>query len=56
MNRKLTDKQKAALWAQRQNANFQASTRLEGYNIELVELSAEEIAQRLQALRRHYER
>ncbi|WP_437612640.1 YhfG family protein [Erwinia sp. V71] len=56
MNKKLTDKQKAALWAQQQNANFQASTRLEGYDSELVTLSPAEVAQRLQALRRHYER
>lgn len=56
MSKKLTDKQKATLWLQHHNANFQASTRLEGYQIELVELSPEQAKERLKALRRHYER
>ncbi|WNN44665.1 MULTISPECIES: YhfG family protein [Winslowiella] len=56
MSKKLTDKQKAALWLEHHNANFQASSRLEGYQIERVELSAQQVAERLNALRRHYER
>ncbi|WP_072133213.1 YhfG family protein [Winslowiella iniecta] len=56
MSKKLTDKQKAALWLEHHNANFQASNRLEGYQIERIELSAQQITERLEALRRHYER
>ncbi|WP_128177129.1 YhfG family protein [[Pantoea] beijingensis] len=56
MSKKLTDKQKAALWLQYHNANFQASTRLEGYEIERVTLSPTEVIERLKVLRRHYER
>ncbi|MFS2221839.1 YhfG family protein [Pantoea sp. B65] len=56
MKQKLTDKQKAALWSQYHNANFQASSRLEGDEIEQVNLAPQEVAERLRALRRHYER
>nr|WP_244987242.1 YhfG family protein [Winslowiella toletana] len=52
----MTEKQKAALWLQYHNANFQASNRLEGYEIETVTLSPAEAAERLKTLRRHYER
>lgn len=56
MSKKLTDKQKAALWQQHHNANFQASNCLEGYQIERVELSPQEALERLKTLRSHYER
>ncbi|MCU5771844.1 DUF2559 family protein [Erwiniaceae bacterium BAC15a-03b] len=56
MNQKLTDKQKAALWSQYHNANFQASNRLEGHETEAIDLSPAVAAERLQTLRRHYER
>ncbi|QKJ85318.1 hypothetical protein PMPD1_0338 [Paramixta manurensis] len=54
MSAKLTDKQKEALWQRRRNTNFQASTRLEGFAIAEVTLSAEQAQQRLQELRRQY--
>jgi hypothetical protein len=54
--KKLTDKQKSRLWEQRRNVNFQASRRLEGVDIPLVTLSAEDALARLEELRRHYER
>jgi len=54
--KKLTDKQKARLWEQQRNANFQASRRLERIDTPLVTLNAEEAQSRLEELRRHYER
>lgn len=54
--KKLTDKQKSRLWKYLRNVNFQASRRLEGVEIPLVTLTAEEALVRLEALRRHYER
>lgn len=52
----LTDKQKTRLWECTRNRNFQASRRLEGVDIPLVTLTADEALARLEALRRHYER
>ena len=52
----LTDKQKVRLWEYTRNRNFQASRRLEGVDIPLVTLTADEALARLEALRRHYER
>lgn len=54
--KKMTDKQKARLFAQQQNENFCASTRLEGYDIAPVTLEGEALTVRLDELRRHYER
>ncbi|HAW9145192.1 TPA: YhfG family protein [Salmonella enterica subsp. enterica serovar Infantis] len=54
--KKLTDKQKSRLWEQRRNVNFQQSCRLEGIEIPLVTLTADEALARLDELRRHYER
>jgi len=54
--KKLTDRQKARLWEQQRNANFQASRRLEGIDSPLVTLNAEEAQRRLDELRGHYER
>ncbi|MBM3072843.1 YhfG family protein [Enterobacter sp. RHBSTW-00994] len=54
--KKLTDKQKSRLWEQQRNANFQASRRLEGVESPLVTLSAQAAQERLEELRRHYER
>lgn len=56
MSRKLTDKQKSRLWEQKRNINFQASLRLEGRDIPLIELSADDAEQRLQEVRGRYER
>ncbi|MHB02817.1 DUF2559 family protein [Salmonella enterica] len=54
--KKLTDKQKLRFWEQRRNVNFQQSCRLEGIEIPLVTLTADEALARLDELRRHYER
>jgi hypothetical protein len=54
--KKLTDKQKAQLWEKTRNENFQASRRLEGVDIPLVTLSAEDALIRIEQLRGHYER
>lgn len=54
--KKLTDKQKSRFWEQRRNVNFQQSRRLEGIEIPLVTLTADEALARLDELRRHYER
>lgn len=54
--KKLTDKQKSRFWEQRRNVNFQQSRRLEGIEIPLVTLTADEALVRLDELRRHYER
>ncbi|EAA7192857.1 YhfG family protein [Salmonella enterica] len=51
-----TDKQKSRFWEQRRNVNFQQSRRLEGIEIPLVALTADEALVRLDELRRHYER
>ncbi|MDA3134434.1 DUF2559 family protein [Atlantibacter subterranea] len=56
MSKKLTDKQKSRLWEQKRNGNFQASLRLEGRDIPVIELTTDEAEQRLQELRGHYER
>ncbi|KFC04969.1 hypothetical protein GTGU_03067 [Trabulsiella guamensis ATCC 49490] len=52
----LTEKQKSRCWERSRNVNFQASRRLERVDIPLITLNADEIAERLDALRRHYER
>ncbi|EDS4737090.1 YhfG family protein [Salmonella enterica] len=54
--KKLTDKQKSRFWEQRRNINFLQSRRLEGIEIPLVTLTADEALARLDELRRHYER
>ncbi|EAO9599752.1 YhfG family protein [Salmonella enterica subsp. enterica] len=54
--KKLTDKQKSRFWEQRRNVNFHQSRRLEGIEIPLVTLTADEALARLDELRRHYER
>lgn len=54
--KKMTEKQKARLFQQRRDENFQASNRLEGYTVEPVTLTAPEALARLDELRRHYER
>ena len=54
--KKLTEKQKSRLWEDRRNVNFQASRRLEGVDIPLINLTPEEARARIAALRSHYER
>jgi hypothetical protein len=54
--KKLTEKQKSRLWEDRRSVNFQASQRLEGVDIPLINLTAEEALARIEALRSHYER
>ncbi|WP_275553514.1 YhfG family protein [Mixta sp. Marseille-Q2659] len=54
MPTKLTEKQKATLWQQRRNANFQASSKLEGLSFAEVTLNTEQATQRLAELRRQY--
>ena len=54
MPTKLTEKQKATRWQQRRNANFLASSKLEGLSFPEVTLDAEQAAKRLQELRRQY--
>ncbi len=54
--KKLTDKQKTRLWENLRNENFQASRRLEGVDIPLQSLTAEDALARLDELRRHHER
>lgn len=56
MSTKLTQKQKEKLFRERQNPNFMASSLLDGLQINLIRLSDEQIAQRLEDLRAHYER
>lgn len=56
MTKQLTGKQKARLWEQQRNINFQASRRLEGIEIPLTELTEEEALARIDELRGHYER
>lgn len=56
MTKKLTDRQKSRLWEQDRNVNFQASRRLEGVESPLVTLTADEALERIEELRRHYER
>lgn len=56
MSTKPTLKQKEKLFRERQNHNFMASSQLDGLQIDLVRLSDEQIAQRLDDLRAHYER
>ena len=56
MTKKLTEKQKSRLWERQRNLNFQASRRLEGVEIPLVELSEEEALARIERLRGEYER
>lgn len=51
----LIDKQKSRFWEQRCNVNFQQSSRLEGVEIPLVTLAAEEALAHLDELRRQYE-
>ena len=54
--KKLTDKQKTQIWEKTRNVNFQASRRLEGVEIPLVTLSAQEIQVRIDELRGRNER
>jgi hypothetical protein len=56
MSTKPTLKQKEKLFRERQNPNFMASSQLDGLQIDQVRLSDEQIAQRLDDLRAHYER
>lgn len=44
------------LFRERQRQNFQASSALDGLQVEVVTLDNEQIAQRLAELRGHYER
>ncbi|TGC53474.1 YhfG family protein, partial [Salmonella enterica] len=52
--KKLTDKQKARFWEQRRNVNFQQSRRLEGIEIPLVTLTADEALARLDVSLIHF--
>ncbi|QHM73525.1 YhfG family protein [Mixta intestinalis] len=54
MPTKLTEKQKATLWQQRRNANFLASSKLEGLMFVEVTLDTGQATERLQTLWRQY--
>jgi hypothetical protein len=56
MAKKLTLRQQEKLFRERQRQNFQASSALDGLEVEVVSLDNEKIAQRLAELRGHYER
>lgn len=54
--KKLTDNQKSRRFKQRQDENFQASNRLEGFVTQRVDLAVEDLPRRIAELRGHYER
>ena len=54
--KKMTDRQKARLYQQRRNGNYQESKRIQGFYVKLVTLTAEEALRRIDELRSHYER
>ncbi|MGA7587958.1 YhfG family protein [Rouxiella badensis] len=56
MATKMTDKQKEQFYRKRRNLNFQSSAALDDLDTKLVELTDEQVLERLAALRRHYER
>lgn len=56
MAKKLTLRQQEKLFRERQRQNFQASSALDGLQVEIITLGNEQISQRLTELRRHYER
>ncbi len=56
MAKKMTLRQQEKLFRERQRENFQASSLLDGLQVEAVTLANEQISQRLSELRRHYER
>ncbi|WP_370465581.1 YhfG family protein [Nissabacter sp. SGAir0207] len=56
MAKKMTLRQKEKLFDQRKNANFQASTALDGHQIKAVTLPADEALARLEEVRANYER
>jgi hypothetical protein len=56
MAKKTTLRQQEKLFRERQRQNFQASSALDGLQVEVVTLDNEQIAQRLAELRGHYER
>jgi hypothetical protein len=56
MAKKLTLRQQEKLFRERQRQNFQASSALDGLEVEVVSLDNEQIAKRLAELRGHYER
>lgn len=51
-----TLKQQEKRFRERQRQNFQASSALDGLEVDVVTLDNEQIAQRLAQLRGHYER
>lgn len=56
MAKKMTLRQQEKLFRERQRVNFQASSLLDGLQVEAVTLDNEQISHRLTELRRHYER
>lgn len=54
--KKMTEKQKAHLFERRRNENFHASNLLEGFAVERLDLTEQQALQRIDELRRHYER
>ena len=54
--KKLTLRQQEKLFRERQRQNFQASSALDGLQVEVITLDNEQISQRLTELRKHYER
>lgn len=56
MAKKTTLRQQEKLFRERQRQNFQASSALDGLQVEVVTLDNEQIAKRLAELRGHYER
>ncbi len=56
MATKMTGKQKEQFYRKHRNRNFQNSAALDGLQTELVDLPDAQVLERIDALRRHYER
>ncbi|EIC85832.1 YhfG family protein [Serratia sp. M24T3] len=56
MATKMTDKQKEQFFRKQRSLNFQRSAALDDLQTEHVELSEDRVLDRIEELRRHYER
>ncbi len=56
MATKMTDKQKEQFYRKQRNLNFQRSAALDNLQTEHIDLPDSQILERIDALRRHYER
>ena len=56
MATKMTDKQKEQFYRKRRNINFRHSAALDGLEVRLIELTDEQVIERIEALRGHYGR